>query len=77
MNRGFFFVIEGIDGAGKSTVCTMVAEKLCAAGRDLCVMREPTSGQYGRRVRQLIAAAQSRTGVFADCFRRTAKKMPR
>jgi dTMP kinase len=57
-------VLEGIDGAGKSTHAARLAATLKAAGYDVVASREPTGGPYGRRIREL--ARNGRTGVTAE-----------
>jgi dTMP kinase len=53
---GFFVVIEGIDGAGKSTQAKRLGERLTARGEKVVLSREPTMGQWGK---QLRASAQT------------------
>lgn len=48
---GFFLVIEGIDGAGKSTQADTVAQVLSARGLNVVRTGEPTDGPWGRRIR--------------------------
>jgi dTMP kinase len=61
---GLLVVIEGIDGAGKSTLARGIAERVIEAGHDVVRTREPTDGPFGRRIRALAASA--RTRVPAD-----------
>ncbi len=49
---GFFVVIEGIDGAGKSTQAKLLGERLTARGQRVVLSREPTMGQYGKLLRE-------------------------
>lgn len=51
MRRGFFIVVDGVDGAGKSTLVTAIAQALQASGLTHHVSAEPTHGPYGRRLR--------------------------
>lgn len=48
---GAFVVIEGIDGAGKSTVCRRVAEKLASRGIEAVLTAEPTHEGIGAFIR--------------------------
>ena len=50
--RGILVVIEGIDGAGKSTQARMLLRKLRARGFDAAAFREPTRGKWGREIRR-------------------------
>jgi dTMP kinase len=47
---GFFISLEGIDGAGKSTVAAALADELSRSGRDVVVLR-PADTQLGDLVR--------------------------
>ena len=50
--RGFLFVLEGIDGTGKSTLSRSLAPWLRASGREVITSREPTDGPHGTALRQ-------------------------
>jgi dTMP kinase len=52
MAKGLFIVFEGIDGAGKTTHASRVAETLIAAGRRVHTTYEPTKGPAGVILRQ-------------------------
>lgn len=52
LEKGHLIVIEGIDGAGKTTQCVRLVEHLQACGLDAKRLREPTDGPFGRRIRQ-------------------------
>jgi dTMP kinase len=53
MNRsGFLLVLEGIDGAGKSTLQRRLAEWFREQGRVVVTSREPTDGPHGRALRE-------------------------
>jgi dTMP kinase len=54
MSRGFFFSIEGVDGAGKTTQVQQVAEKLREVGYSVCTHREPGGTEVGEGVRKLL-----------------------
>jgi dTMP kinase len=59
--KGFLFVVEGIDGAGKSTQVRMLLRKLRARGFDAVALREPTRGKWGREIRRKAKRAGSLT----------------
>lgn len=61
---GFFIVIEGIDGTGKSTLAAALAAALREEGRTVLQTFEPTHGPHGRRLRQM--AVSGRDAVTAD-----------
>lgn len=48
---GVFIVFEGIDGAGKSTLCQRVAAELGSRGLDVSVTAEPTHEGIGAFIR--------------------------
>lgn len=51
LNQGLLIAIEGIDGAGKSTLARHLAQRLDAAGLATRSTHEPTDGPFGRRLR--------------------------
>jgi dTMP kinase len=56
---GRFFVFEGIDGSGKSTVSKLFADRLAKSGRPVEWTAEPTSSWIGQQVRRANKEAQS------------------
>jgi len=50
---GRLIVFEGIDGTGKSTQILLLGEYLRRQGHEVLITREPTDGQYGRKIRSL------------------------
>jgi dTMP kinase len=48
---GFLIAIEGIDGAGKSTLADLVRESLEARKLSVVRTKEPTTGQWGQMLR--------------------------
>ena len=53
MNKGLLIVFEGIDGTGKSTQLSLLAEYLREKGFAVIETREPTDGQFGQQIRAL------------------------
>ena len=51
---GLFLVLDGLDGCGKSTQATLLAEALRDKGRDVLHTREPGGTELGERVRALL-----------------------
>ena len=51
-DQGKLIVIEGIDGTGKSTQATLLAEALRAKGHDVVQSHEPTDGLWGKKLRE-------------------------
>jgi thymidylate kinase len=55
---GMLIALEGIDGAGKSTQASKLAEWLRGSGRGTLVLHEPTRGPHGMRLRALMEAGR-------------------
>lgn len=58
MKRGKLIAFEGIDGCGKSTQLELLAGVLRARGLAVVTTREPTSGEHGRRIREMAQSGQ-------------------
>jgi dTMP kinase len=54
MTRGRLITIEGIDGAGKTTLATGLLEALQARGLDVLALREPGGVAAAERIRELV-----------------------
>jgi dTMP kinase len=54
MTTGKFITFEGIDGAGKSTHISFVAEWLHAHGKTVITTREPGGTALGEKLRELL-----------------------
>ena len=54
MAHGKFITLEGIDGAGKSTHLSFIAERLRAMGHQVVVTREPGGTPLGEMLRDLV-----------------------
>ncbi len=54
MAHGKFITLEGIDGAGKSTHLSFIAERIRAAGQQVIVTREPGGTPLGEMLRDLV-----------------------
>lgn len=54
MNKGLFITIEGPEGAGKSTVAALVAERLVNEGYKTIITREPGGIDIAEQIRQVI-----------------------
>ncbi len=59
--KGVLIAFEGIDGTGKTTQIALLAEALRQRGLRVVVTREPTDGQYGRKIRELYKNRKSVT----------------
>jgi dTMP kinase len=54
MTRGKFITLEGIDGAGKSTHMSFIADRLRAMGRQVVMTREPGGTPLGEMLRDIV-----------------------
>jgi dTMP kinase len=54
--RGKFITLEGVDGAGKSTHISWIAERLGKGGREVVVTREPGGTPLAEKLRALVLA---------------------
>lgn len=66
MRKGHLFVLEGIDGTGKTTLARMLAERLAEAGYEVELTREPSDGVWGRRIRESFLAS-ARLTLEEEC----------
>jgi dTMP kinase len=51
LTRGVLIAFEGIDGAGKTTQASLLARHCREMGLEVVESKEPTNGQWGRKVR--------------------------
>jgi dTMP kinase len=54
MPRGLFFSLDGLDGAGKSTQCRLLAEWLRGQGHLVVACADPGGTAVGDRIRKLL-----------------------
>ncbi|WP_232698991.1 dTMP kinase [Brevibacillus daliensis] len=54
MKRGLFLTLEGGEGAGKSSVITLLEEKLVEMGHEVLVTREPGGVEIAEKIRHII-----------------------
>ena len=62
--KGFFIVLEGVDGSGKSTQAKLLVKNLIKNGRDALYMKEPTESEWGQKIREI--AEKGRDNVTAE-----------
>jgi dTMP kinase len=61
LKKGFLIVLEGIDGAGKSTQARFLLRKLRNRGMPAVYFREPSRGKWGREIKRKAKEATSLT----------------
>jgi dTMP kinase len=54
MERGTLITIEGLDGAGKTTLAESLARELCSGGARVQLLREPGGVEVSERIRELV-----------------------
>lgn len=52
--KPFFLVLEGINGAGKTTQVFLLEKYFLDSGRDVVVVREPGGTKIGEKIRELL-----------------------
>jgi dTMP kinase len=68
MARGKLITIEGIDGAGKTTLAAGLTEELPARGHDVRLLREPGGVRAAERIRELVKDPAARIGPRAEAL---------
>ncbi|MBV9817417.1 MAG: dTMP kinase [Solirubrobacterales bacterium] len=68
MGAGRLITIEGIDGAGKTTLAGALAEALRARGVDVRLLREPGGVRIAERVRELVTDPGAAIGARAEAL---------
>lgn len=66
MSEGRLIVLEGGEGAGKSTQLAVVADWLQARGREVVTTREPGGTTLSERIRDVLVD-KAHTGMTAEC----------
>lgn len=54
MQQGLFITLEGVEGAGKSTLMSYVAEILSDTGKEVIQTREPGGTKTGEQIRNIL-----------------------
>jgi dTMP kinase len=68
MERGRMITIEGVDGAGKTTLATGLREALLDRGVDARLLREPGGVQASERIRELVKDPALSIGPRAEAL---------
>lgn len=59
LKKGILIVLEGIDGAGKTTQAEALIKRLNKRGLKVLFFREPSEGKWGRLIKQKAAQEDS------------------
>lgn len=68
LNQGKLIVIEGIDGTGKSTQASMLAEALKKQQHEVIESFEPTNGPWGSKLRKSATSGRLSIGEELELF---------
>lgn len=68
MAPGKLITIEGIDGAGKTTLAQSMVHALSEQGHDVTLLREPGGVRAAERIRELVQDPQARIGDRAEAL---------
>lgn len=68
MSPGFFLVLEGPEGAGKSTLAQALARRAAQQGSDVVSVREPGGTPAAEAARQILLARADAVGPEAELF---------
>ncbi len=68
MARGRLITVEGLDGAGKTTLVSGLARELGSGGQTVFVLREPGGVDLSERIRALVKDASITMGGRAEAL---------
>jgi dTMP kinase len=68
MSRGFFLVVEGTEGAGKSTLVKGLAARLLEAGIEPVLVREPGGTPAAERIRAVLLDPAQPIAAVSELF---------
>jgi dTMP kinase len=68
VSRGRFITVEGIEGVGKSTNLSFIANELRRAGHLVVESREPGGTPLGERVRELLLSPETRIAPLTEAL---------
>lgn len=68
MSRGTYIALEGIEGAGKSTVAVALAALIAGAGHDVMTVREPGGTPTGEKVRAILLETDGSVAPWSEAL---------
>ena len=68
MSSGRLITIEGIDGAGKTTLATALGSRLSASGLPVRLLREPGGVRAAERIREVVTDPDLRIAPRAEAL---------
>lgn len=74
MNKGKFIVIEGCEGAGKTTQCKRLCDALISRGVDAVITREPGGTPLGEQIRALLLDPKYTPDAITELYMYSASR---
>ncbi len=74
MGKGKFIVIEGVEGAGKSRQCQILADALTARGIETVATREPGGDPLGEKLRELVLSPEYAPDAITELYMYSAAR---
>jgi len=68
MRRGVFLSLDGVDGAGKSTQCRLLADWLRAKGHDVVECHDPGGTALGQELRHILLNYRGKMTLMAEAM---------
>lgn len=68
MKRGLFLSLDGPDGGGKSTQCSLLAQWLRQSGRTVVTCSDPGGTALGTMLRDVLLGQRQRLGAWAEAL---------
>lgn len=68
MARGLFISLDGLDGAGKSTQCRLLAEWLRGRGWEVTACSDPGGTEIGQQLRELLLDRRRQMTLACEAF---------
>lgn len=68
MSRGTYIALEGIEGAGKSTVAVALTALIAGAGHDVMTVREPGGTPTGEKVREILLETDGSVAPWSEAL---------
>jgi len=62
VSAGRYVAFEGVEGAGKSTIVALVADRLIGSGQPVVVVREPGGTDIGEGIREVLLHGRDMAG---------------
>lgn len=66
--RGYFIVVEGVDGVGKTTLARRLAERLRSCGVNVLEVREPGGTAVAEAARKIVLDPELDAGPVSELF---------